>query len=92
MKAPPFAIDASELESAMRDVNHRIKTLPEDVDLAALRALHRDVSTIVDVLWLDEWVQFFDQFTRMEKAKLIAALRETAASIPLLPHLPQHAN
>lgn len=88
----PFAIDAAELEAAMRDVTSRIHELSPDVSLDDLCELHRDVFTIVDVLWIDEVVQFFKRFTRQERARLRAALRETAAALPLLPALPRHAN
>lgn len=87
-----FKVDAKEMREAIRSLGDRITALTDDVSLGELRELHRDVRSLVDLLWVDEVTKFTEQFSRRERAELIDAMDRIATLIDRLPALPEHAS
>lgn len=85
-------IDPHALESAILDLNDRIAAIAEDVSLDVLRAVHRDMRTLVDLLWIDEVTKFTNRYTSNERAALIRAIAQTETLLRRLPALPEHAS
>lgn len=83
-------IDANDLAMAMSDLGARIVELSTDPDPCELISLHRDLNTVVNLLWLDEQTQFTQNYSPTQRALLISAITSLSAVLEKLPSLPRH--